>query len=122
LRQGIQVMYTFWRCTVILSVAHVLAAHQAAAFWLARSTLLTPHDDIRHLIQSGKPPDTGRHDDNELFRCLLQAVPLGLTSLAAMARIARHYRGRFTTVVRVIGFFVLPARAVTLGRMYPGLA
>jgi hypothetical protein len=27
-------------------------------------------------------------------------VPLGLTSLAAMARIARHYRGRFNTVVR----------------------
>jgi hypothetical protein len=29
-----------------------------------------------------------------------QAVPLGMTSLASMARIARHYRGRFTTVVR----------------------
>lgn len=29
----------------------------------------------------------------------LQAVPLGLTSLAAMGRIARHYRGRFNTVV-----------------------
>lgn len=29
----------------------------------------------------------------------IQAVPLGLTNLASMARIARHYKGRFNTVV-----------------------
>jgi len=32
--------------------------------------------------------------------CALQAVPLGMTTLASMARIARHYKGRFNTIVR----------------------
>ena len=33
-----------------------------------------------------------------------QAVPLGMTSLASMARIARHYKGRFNTIVSSLAF------------------
>ena len=79
---------------------HALLASPAATFQLAHSAPAhhPRKDSPAHLTES----------EYQIWYVMLpgccagglQAVPLGLTSLAAMARIARHHRGRFNTVVR----------------------
>lgn len=45
------------------------------------------------------PMDTAFKDDVIFEASYLQAVTLGMTSFKAMASVAKHYRGRFTTIV-----------------------